>query len=397
MIPQETDKSRAAKTLARAEAILAELVSFPSLPGTANDGIVGAIASHLSLPGVRLEILPGPEGDRSNIFASIGPVDQQGYILSGHSDVVATEGQDWASNPFCLTRQDNRLVGRGTSDMKGFVACALAMVPEFLALKLARPIHIAISYDEEIGCRGVGHMIKALPRLCAPPLGCIVGEPSDMRPVLSHKGKHALAITFTGKAGHSSDPGLGVNALYPAAELVTFIRDLAAKLAKEGPFDPDFSPAHSTLQAGIFRGGSALNIIAETARLEFEARTIPGVAPQDVTALVLHEAQAIIGRAEQAGLALRLSHEELSNYPALPGAGKDTLAELMARLTGHQPVQSVSYGTEAGLFHEAGISAVICGPGSIARAHRANEYILDEELHDCLAMMRSLAMVLCRP
>lgn len=396
MAVQETDEGKAIKTLTQTEAILADLVAFPSLPGKANDAIVDCITGYLSLPGVRLEVLPGPEGDRSNIFASIGPADRQGYILSGHSDVVATEGQNWTSDPFRLTRQGGRLVARGTSDMKGFVACALAMVPEFLALPLARPIHIAISYDEEIGCRGAGHMIEALPRLCAPPLGCIVGEPSDMRPVLSHKGKHALAISFTGKAGHSSDPGLGVNALYPAAELVTFIRDLAARLAVEGPFDPHFSPPHTTLQAGTFHGGSALNIIAETARVELEARSIPGIAPQDVTALVLQEAQAIIRRATLAGQTLSLTHEELSGYPALPPGANGALAALMTELTGHQPLQSVSYGTEAGLFQAADISAVICGPGSITRAHCADEYILDEELRDCLAMMRGLAIALCR-
>lgn len=392
MATQRADEGEA---LARAEAILADLVAVPSLPGRANAQIVDRIAGHLSMPGVRLHVLPGPEGDRANVFASIGPADRQGYILSGHGDVVAVEGQDWSSDPFRLTRRGDRLAGRGTTDMKGFVACALAMAPELAALPLARPVHIAVSYDEEIGCRGVGHMIARLPELCAPPLGCIVGEPSDMCPVLSHKGKHALAIAFTGKAGHSSDPGLGVNALYPAAELVTFIRDLAARLAREGPFDPRFSPPHSTLQAGLFQGGSALNIIPETARIELEARAIPGVAPQEVTALVLREAEAIAGRAARDGRPVGLAHDELSSYPALPPSPDGALAALAERLTGRAPRQSVSYGTEAGLFHAAGIPSVICGPGSIARAHRADEYILEGELLDCLAMMRGLGALLC--
>ncbi|MCE3250069.1 MAG: acetylornithine deacetylase, partial [Geminicoccaceae bacterium] len=321
----------------------------------------------------------GPEGDRSNLFATIGPRDRPGYILSGHMDVVPVEGQVWATDPFRLSPDGERLFGRGTTDMKGFLACVLAMVPEFLAMPLARPVHLAFSYDEEIGCRGAPHLIERLPSLCAQPAGCIVGEPTEMRPVLSHKGKQAVELVIEGRAGHSSNPALGENALYPAAEVLFFVRDLAARLAAEGPFDERFSPPHTTLQAGVVHGGSAVNIIPDRASVEIEVRSVPGLAPD---------------RAKAEGRQLRVSHRELASYPALPPPEDRALADLMERLTGHAALASVSYGTEAGLFHAAGIPAIVCGPGAIARAHRANEYVLKSELAACRDMLRGLGAVL---
>ena len=225
------------------ESILADLVAIPSLPGTPNAAIVDRIGAEFTRHGVESTVILGPEGDRSNLFATIGPRDRPGYILSGHTDVVPTEGQVWASDPFRLASDGERLWGRGTTDMKGFLACVLAMVPEFLAMPLTRPIHFAFSYDEEIGCRGVGHLIERLPSLCAGPAGCIVGEPTEMRPVLSHKGKQAVQLVIEGRAGHSSNPALGENALYPAAELLLFVRNLAAQLAAEGPLRRALRPA----------------------------------------------------------------------------------------------------------------------------------------------------------
>lgn len=376
-----------------AEAILADLVAIPSLPGTPNAVMTDCLAGYLDRAGVRFSVLPGPEGDRANVFASIGPSDVPGYILSGHSDVVPVAGQDWASDPFTLTARGDQLFGRGTTDMKGFVACLLALVPDFLAMDLARPVHIAVSYDEEIGCRGVGSMIAALPGLCAPPLGCIVGEPSDLHPVLSHKGKLAAAVTFTGRAGHSSDPRQGVNAIYPMAELALFIRDLAARLQAEGPFDPQFSPAWTSVQAGVITGGQAVNIIPALARLEIEIRSIPGTDPAAVAALIRAEADRIAACGTAPGATP--GWEELAAYPALPFPEDQGLAQLLAGLSGRDLRPSVSYGTEAGLFHAAGIPSVICGPGSITRAHRPDEYITRTELGDCVDLLRRAVIRLC--
>lgn len=367
--------------------ILADLIGVPSLPGSPNAEIVGLIREHLGRWGVDTVELPGPEGDRSNLFATIGPSDGRGIVLSAHTDVVPVEGQNWTSDPFRLTSRGNRLTGRGTSDMKGFIACVLSVVPELLAMPLIRPIHIALSYDEEIGCRGVPHLISRLPELCPPPSAAIIGEPTGLDPVLSHKGKRGITAVIEGEAGHSSDPSLGANALYPAGELLLAIRDRAVALAANGPFDDRFQPRHSTLQAGVVRGGSALNIIPDRAEIEIEARTVPGQSADEVIEGVLTDLSAI---AAGAGERVRTSHRELSAYPALPPPDDPALAALLVSLTGRDAVQSVSFGTEAGLYHAAGIPAIVCGPGSIARAHRADEYILTSELDDCCRVLRRL-------
>ncbi len=218
------------------EAILADLVAFPGLPGQPNGHIAGWIAETLEAAGLTVHRLPVPEGDRLNLFTTIGPVDQPGgMILSGHMDVVPVEGQNWTTDPFRLTDVDGRLQARGATDMKGFLACMIAAVPMFQATKLKRPIHLAFSCDEEIGCRGVPHLIAELPRLCAPPAGCIVGEPTGLQPVLSHKGKVAHEVSFTGRSAHSSEPGRGVNALYAAASLARAVEEAAGTiLASEG-------------------------------------------------------------------------------------------------------------------------------------------------------------------
>ena len=371
--------------------ILSDLVAFPSVCETSNRDIADYVRSYLASHGVESDLIPGPEGDRCNLFATIGPKDRPGYILSGHMDVVSAEGQRWSSDPFKLTAADDgRNVARGAVDMKGFIACILATVPEFVSLGLGRPIHIALSYDEEMGCRGVKHLLPAIGGLCEKPLACIVGEPSDMRPVLSHKGKAAIEFLLHGLSGHSSNPALGYNAIYPAADLILRLRDLADRIAAEGPFDHRFDPPFSTLQVGTVNGGTAVNIIPEHCRLEMEVRSIPA---QDAAAIVEQATAAahkIAARACEAGGVLDIRWTETSNYPALAPASDPALAELLVQLTGKQALQSVSYGTEAGLYAEAGIPAIICGPGSIARAHKPDEFILDSELAECLQMMRAL-------
>lgn len=370
-----------------AQAILADLVAIPDLPGQSNAGMSACVQDHLTRAGAQVTVLPGPEGDRDNIFATIGPADQPGYLLSGHMDVVPVAGQKWSSDPFILTQREARLYGRGSSDMKGFLACMLALAYALKGTVLQRPLHLAFSYDEEIGCRGVGHMIACLPDLCAPPLGCIIGEPSDMTPVLSHKGKHALALRFTGKAAHSSVPAAGVNAIYPAADVALFVRDLNAKLAEAGPFDQGFSPAHSTVAAGIVNGGTAVNIIPDHCAVHIECRAIPEQDPSEITAGIIAFAQEQVSR----GAALGLEIEEIGRYPALPPPLDLSLCKLMEGITGRSAIPAVSYGTEAGLFHRAGLPALICGPGSISRAHRPDEYITARELSECVDRLMDLA------
>ncbi len=363
--------------------ILATLIAFPTVARTPNGTIVDWIADYCRAAGAEVTVLTGPEGDRSNLFATIGPRDRRGYVLSGHMDVVPAGEAEWNSDPFTLRRDGDRLYGRGTSDMKGYLACALAALPKLVAMDLAQPIHLAFSYDEEVGCRGVPHMLSALPELCALPLGAIIGEPSGMRPVLAHKGKVAARMEVIGRSGHSSRPDLGLNAVHAMAEVITHAVAHGQSLTT-GPFDDTFAPPYSSLQVGVISGGQAVNIIPDRCSADIEVRAVPGVVP----AALLEPVKARLMALQDNGF--EVNWEELSSYPALAMAGETELAGLLAELTGQEPIQAVSYGTEAGLFQKAGINAIICGPGEIDRAHRPNEFIEMGELLDCQNMIKAL-------
>ncbi|WP_027167835.1 acetylornithine deacetylase [Mesorhizobium sp. WSM3224] len=353
--------------------ILDRLVAFPSVAGRPNGDIVGWVATYLAELGTQVTVLPGPEGDRSNLFATIGPANVPGYILSGHMDVVPASEPQWSSNPFALRQEGERLYGRGTTDMKGFLAAALAAVPTLAGLRLARPIHLAFSYDEEVGCRGVPHLIARLPELCAKPLGVIVGEPSGMRAVRGHKGKAAARVIVNGRSGHSSRPDLGLNAIHAMAAALSAAVDEAEGLT-HGPFDLAFEPPYSSLQAGVVAGGHQVNIIPDTCMLDLEARAIPGVDPASLLAPVRTRAEAL------ATEGFRIEWSPMSAYPAMSLPPDAPLAGLLYALTGEAPLAAVSYGTEAGLYQAAGFDAIICGPGDIDRAHKPDEHILTSEL-----------------
>ncbi|WP_279482445.1 acetylornithine deacetylase [Aureimonas sp. SK2] len=365
------------------EEILARLVAFSSVVGTPNAPITDWIADHCRSHGARVHVLPGPEGDRANLFVTLGPADVPGYVLSGHTDVVPAGEDGWSADPFTLRVEGERLYGRGTTDMKGFLACALAALPVLAAGPLKRPLHLAFSYDEEAGCRGVPHMIAELPKLCAKPLGVVVGEPSGLQAVLAHKGKAAARLEITGRSGHSSRPDQGLNAVHAMIEVLGAAtahgRDLEG-----GPFDARFEPPHSTLQVGIVSGGRALNVIPDRCIAEIEVRAIAGADP----GALLEPVRAGLAALEPKGF--RVDWTDLSAYPALALPADSDLARLTGELTGRPPCAAVSYGTEAGLFQEAGYDAVICGPGDIARAHRPDEFVTRGELAACLAMILAL-------
>lgn len=363
--------------------ILDRLIAFPSVVGTPNGEIAGWISDYLDRHGAKVSVLMGPEGDRTNLFATIGPADIPGYILSGHMDVVPAAEPGWNAHPFTLRRHGERLHGRGTSDMKGFLAAALAAVPVLAKMPLARPVHLAFSYDEEAGCRGVPHLIARLPALCARPLGAIIGEPSNMQAVLAHKGKAAARVTIRGRSGHSSRPDLGLNAVHAMAGVLG-AAVAAAQSLTEGPFDPAFAPSYSSLQAGTIAGGQAVNIIPDLCTMELEARAISGVDPTSLLSPVKVRAEALADR----GFAVEWA--EMSAYPALALNASAPLAKLLQQLTGEAPLAAVSYGTEAGLYQAAGIDAIICGPGDIGRAHRPDEFISTGELAACQRMIEAL-------
>ncbi|MDP2699835.1 acetylornithine deacetylase [Thalassospira sp.] len=371
------------------EEILERLIGFPSVVGQSNRTIADWICAYLDEIGAEVTRLTGPEGDRENIFASIGPRDMPGIVLSGHMDVVPADEVEWQSNPFVLRRDGDNLVGRGSCDMKGFLACALSAVPDFSACKLTRPIHLAFSYDEEAGCRGVPHMIARLPDLCAPPTGCIIGEPTGLQPVLAHKGKAAVKIAVRGQSGHSSRPDLGKNAIHAMAKIITKAVEQAQDL-EHGAQDCRFAPPFSTLQAGVIRGGSAINIIPELCTAEIEVRAISGVNPESLLSPIRDEAETL----RKAGF--EIDWDIISSYPALSGNEAAEIVKITTGLAGKSPAQAVSFGTEAGLFEQAGMPAVICGPGDISRAHRPNEYITTGELAACRDMIRGLIPHLCQ-
>lgn len=367
------------------EEILARLIAFPSVVGSPNGAIVDWVREYCEAAGAEATVLRGPEGDRSNLFVTIGPRRARGYILSGHMDVVPAGEQEWNSDPFVLRQDGARLHGRGTSDMKGFLACVLAALPRLAAMNLQRPIHLAFSYDEEAGARGVPHLIAALPNLCEKPLGAIIGEPSRMEAVRGHKGKVAARLEVSGRSGHSSRPELGLNAVHAMAGLVTQVVAYGQTLAN-GPFDADFEPPYSSLQVGVIAGGQAVNIIPDRCTADIEVRAVPGVSPSSLLEPVKGQLMAL----RNSGF--EVAWRELSAYPGLSLAQGSELAVLLGELTGREPLPAVSYGTEAGLYQQAGIDAIICGPGDISRAHRANEYIEIGELAACQSMIERLGM-----
>lgn len=374
-------------TVMNVEEILARLIAFPSVVGTPNGAIVDWIRDYCQGAGVDVTVLPGPEGDRSNLFVTIGPRERQGYIISGHLDVVPAGEPEWSSDPFILRRDGDKLYGRGTTDMKGFLACALAALPELAAMNLGQPLHLAFSYDEEAGCRGVPHLLAALPGLCEKPQHAIIGEPSRMRPVLAHKGKSAARLEVIGRSGHSSRPDLGLNAIHAMAGVIAFAVAYGQSLA-DGPLDGNFEPPYSSLQVGVIVGGQSVNIIPNRCTAEMEVRAVPGVSPSSLFEPVKDRLF------ELCGSGFEVAWHDISAYPALAPVDGSELAATLTQLTGQEPLRAVSYGTEAGLYQQAGIDAVICGPGDIERAHRPNEYIELSELVACRKMIEDLGVSL---
>ncbi len=364
--------------------ILERLVGFPSVVGTANGDIAGWIADYLESHGAKVSLLAGPEGDRANLFANFGPADRAGYVLSGHMDVVPASEPEWSSDPFTLRAENDRLYGRGTTDMKGFLATVLAAAPAFSRMALKRPVHIAFSYDEEAGCRGVPHLLARLPELCAAPAGAIIGEPSNMRAVRAHKGKAAARITIRGRSGHSSRPDQGVNAIHLITGIMAKAVETAHELTK-GPFEATFEPPYSSLQIGTMKGGQAINILPDFSAIELEARAISGTSPLELLGPVRASVEALAAKG------VDVEWTPMSDYPALSLAANAPLVLLLEELTGTPCLAAVSYGTEAGLFQAAGIDAIICGPGDIGRAHKPDEFITTGELSACQSMLETLA------
>jgi len=360
--------------------ILADLIAIPSVVGTSNSALVDLVGSFAGIHSVEFAEVPGPHEGRSNMLLTICPRHTAGTILSAHLDVVPAAEPGWLGDPFRMRAVGSRLIGRGATDMKGFAAVVLAMLPKLVQLELKKPIHVCFSYDEEAGCRGVPHLINKLPKLIDhQPTACIVGEPTGLRPVLSHKGKTAARIIRKGLTGHSSRPELGINAVHGLVETAQRVVNFSERLKKEGPFADEFEPPYSTVQIGTIKGGSAVNVIPEIAEMEIEIRAIPNLEPRKI----LDELISII-REEN------LDIEIISSYPGFSLSGAHPLAELLVELSGGQVQKAVSFGTEAGVYQAAGIPSIVFGPGDVDRAHKPEEFITIEELDTCEAMLNRL-------
>jgi acetylornithine deacetylase len=364
-----------------ARELLARLVAFPTVSSTSNLDLVGFVRDYLADLGAEIGILPSPDGRKANLWASFGPRVPGGVILSGHTDVVPVDGQSWTHDPWVLREDGGRLYGRGASDMKGFDAVVLAAAPAMAAVSLARPIHIALSYDEEVGCLGAPSLITALMARLPPPEVAIVGEPTRLVPVTGHKGTLSFYTNVTGRSVHSSRIDQGISAVMTAARLVTWFDDvLAANRAAADPGSP-FAPPYTTLHCGMIEGGTAPNIVAGSCRFVTDIRALPTENAREYRqryeAYVREEIEPQMKRiAPEAGISL----VDRSAVPGLrpePGGAAERLVCTLAETT---RTEVVSYATEAGLFQAAGCSTVVCGPGDIAQAHTPDEFIEADQL-----------------
>jgi acetylornithine deacetylase len=370
--------------------LLARLVSFDTTSRGSNLPLVEWVEGYLDGFGVPHRRVPNVDGTKTNLLATIGPDAPGGAVLSGHTDVVPVDGQPWSTDPFNLVEKDGRLYGRGTCDMKGFLALALAATPE-LARTARRPVHLAFSYDEEIGCLGAPHMIEVIRRELPAPSVVVVGEPTNMEAVNGHKGIATYHVAVTGREAHSSQPHQGVSAVMEAVKLMASLNALAAKLETEADPASPFTPKWPTLTIGMVHGGTAHNIIARECAFVFDVRSPGPRTPQEIVAPFLAEAEAmdraLQARAPEAGVVVELRTNVPPFQPEPDGA-----AELFARrMAGDNgPPRVVAFAAEAGQFQQAGFSTVICGPGSIDQAHQPDEYVEVAQMQRGATFMRRL-------
>jgi acetylornithine deacetylase len=363
--------------------MIGRLVGFDTTSRESNLALIDFVRDYLDRWRIKSEVVFDSTRRKANLFATIGPTNVGGVMLSGHSDVVPVDGQDWASDPFKLDQRDGKLYGRGSADMKSFIAVALAKVPDFVGQPLDVPIHLALTYDEEVGCLGVRSLIAALAPRAVKPRLCVIGEPTLMKPVVAHKGSRRLRCHVHGHEAHSSLTHRGVNAIETAAAMITHINGIARKKRASGPFDPAFDPPYTTLQTGLIAGGTAVNIVPNECRFDFEMRHLPNDDPDAIVddlkryaASLLPEMQAV---SAQAGIAF----EETNTVAALSAQPDEEVVQLALALSGANGTGKVSFATEGGFFQQGGIPTVICGPGSIEQAHKADEFIALDQVKQC--------------
>lgn len=381
----------------RAIATLRRLIGFDTTSSRSNLPLIRFVAGLLQECGVRPQLLASGDGGKASLLASIGPEVEGGVVLSGHTDTVPVSGQDWSSDPFTLVERQGRWYGRGTADMKGFLAAALALVPEWCARPLGVPIHLALSYDEEVGCLAapalVGHLMTHLPR----PAFAIVGEPSEMKVADRHRGISLFETFVRGRAGHAGSPDSGVSAIAFAAECIRFLTSVANQAEPGGAGGAD-RRSRTTVNVGIVEGGSAANVIAGHCRFVWECRPAAGASADDVLhALQSHARMKLLPRMQVPAPEARIETATLISVPPLAAGEGSAAAEHALRLTAQSSCVEVPFASEAGYFQRAGVPAVICGPGSPAQAHQADEYVTGAQIDGCVGFLRRLAQWAERP
>jgi len=375
---------------ASALAMIRQLVSFNTTSRESNLALIDWVSAYLREHGIESRLTFDDTGKKANLFATIGPPIDGGIVLSGHTDVVPVDGQSWSADPWQVAQSTGRLVGRGVCDMKSFIAVALALVPEMTRRDLARPLHLALSYDEEVGCIGVRRLIADLAHVGFVPGGCIVGEPTGMELVVAHKGKRAYRCRVRGFEAHSALTPRGVNAVEIACEIVAYLRGMARRFREQGRFDPDYDIPFTTVHVGTIKGGTALNIVPRDCEFVFEFRFLPFDDPD----LLLSELKAFAARFLPEMRAVSadtgIVFEQLSALPGFDTGADSAIAALGRCCNQGTAFNKVSFGAEASLFHDAGIPAILCGPGNIAQAHQPDEWVSVEQVARCEAFLRRL-------
>jgi len=377
---------------------LETLVAFDTTSRNSNLDLIAAVRDSLEQQGIKPWFAHNKDKTKANLFASLPATagaqagsTEGGIVLSGHTDVVPVDGQHWDTDPFTLTEKDGALFGRGTCDMKGFIAAALALTPEFLAMPRARPLHLALSFDEEIGCIGAPYMLEEIKRRGVKVDGCVVGEPTSMNVVVAHKGINVFACKVHGKSAHSSLTPQGCNAIEYAARLICAIRDFADNYKAKGPYDQFFDVPFTTMTTNQIRGGIAVNTIPELCEFTYEFRNLPGMGIGDIQAQIDQYVRDTLLPKMRAEFAdARVEIDNFAGSPALEAAEQAAITELVRTLTGDRETRKVAYGTEAGLFQQIGIPTIVCGPGDINNAHKPNEFVTLAQLDHCEQFLRKL-------
>ena len=374
-----------------------KLISFDTTSRESNLELIAFIQDYLNDLGIDSQLVHNEEGTKANLYATLGDKHVSGVMLSGHTDVVPIDGQEWDTNPFNVTQKGSRLYGRGTSDMKSFIAITLAQLPKFQARSLKIPIHLAFSYDEEVGCIGVRRLIEALNGMPVKPAMCIIGEPTSMQVITGHKGKRSYRVHVRGLEAHSSLAPHGVNAIEYASRLIAFLSDLASRIADKGPHDELYDVTHTTVHTGTVHGGTQLNIVPKDCVFEYEFRYVglqdPQALEDEIRAFARDELETRMhATSSDTGITIDLVND-------MPGLEMDVDAEVVTfvkALAGRNDHAKVAFGTEAGLFHQrANIPTVVCGPGSIDQAHKPNEFIEMEQINACEAFLGRLMDRVC--